>query len=461
MKVEVSVDLENTVNAWFELPPLHLQKLETALTEPRFMVTLIGQGKRFMIAPKLADVLVQLQQKKSPEEAAQNLSLLWQQEVSPEVLRSIIEQQVVPKGMAYRAGQVPRIKIVNAELLRQNQKPLYERLVTGIFRWRLMSARLVGKISSPLTIFYSLFSIILATILILATRWALYSSIDGHFVRQLLLEFTPTEYLLSLGLLIVVILIHEFGHASAQVRFGLPPGAIGFQLFHYIPAFFANVDASWRLKPRQRMVVDIGGIYFQSIAGSVLFLIYLKTQSLPVLSAVLASDVLSVVALNPFLRFDGYWLVADALAVPNLNSLSKKLWSQIFSRMRGREVHSSQAAPLSRMRRILVLWYGLLRHAFWLLLVTFLVLKVPAFVLSASKIIPRLSLLELEGLRTANIPLIAASLIRFVLFTLMALAFGTLLGTLILKFVKWLGGSFGKSSPPQTGETLNSVGRAS
>ena len=457
----MAVDLENTVNVWFELPPLRLQKLETALTEPRFMVTLIGQGKRFMIAPKLADVLVQLQQKKSPEEAAHHLSLLWQQEVSPEFLRDIIEQQVVPKGMAYRAGQVPAVKIVNAELLRQNQKPLYERLVTGVFRWRLISARLVGKISSPLTVFYNLFSVVLAILLIAATRWSLYSSVDGNFVRQLLLQFTPTEYLLSLGWLIVVILIHEFGHASAQIRFGLPPGAIGFQLYHYIPAFYANVDASWRLKPRQRMVVDIGGIYFQSIAGSLLFLIYLQTQSLPVLSAVLASDVLSVVALNPFLRFDGYWLVADALAVPNLNSLSKKLWAQIVSRVRGRDVQSSQATPLSRTRKILVLLYGLLRNAFWVLLVTFLIWKVPAFILSGRKIISQLSLAELEGLRTGNIPLIAASLIRFGLFALMALALGTLLGGLILKFVKWLWSSFGKAAPPQTGSTLNTIGRAS
>src|SRR5215213_1996738 len=443
----MATDLQSGVTGWFELPPLHLQRLETALTEPRFMVTLLGQGKRFMISPKLVNVILELQQKRSPEEAAQNLSLLWQQEVSPEILRHIIEQQVLPRGMAYRAGQAPPVKLSIGELRRRNQKPWHERLMTGVFRWRLMPSGFVGKISSPLTIFYSLFLVALAMLLIVATRWSLYSTVDRHFVRQLLLEFTPSEYLLSLGLLIVVIFIHEFGHASAQVRFGLPAGGIGFQLYHYIPAFFANVDASWRLKPSQRMVVDIGGIYFQSIAGSVLFLIYLQTNSLPVLSAVLASDVLSVVALNPFLRFDGYWLVADALAVPNLNSLSKKLWAQVVSRVRGREGQSSQAAPLSRTRKILVLLYGLLRKAFWLLLVTVLIWKVPVFFLSAWKIIPRLSLLELEGLRTGNIPLIAASLIRFGLFTLMALAFGTLLGGLILKLLKWLWSSFGKASP--------------
>ena len=249
--------------------------------------------------------------------------------------------------MAYPAGQVSP---VNGELRRRSQKPWYERMATGVFRWRLMPARFVGKICSPLTIFYSPFSVVLAMLLIVATRWSLYSNVNPHFVRQLLLDYTPTEYLVSLGLLIGVILIHEFGHASAQILFGLPAGGIGFQLYHYMPAFFANVSASWRLKPSQRMVIDIGGIYFQSIAASMLFLIYLQTQSLPVLSVILASDVLSIVALNPFLRFDGYWLVADALAVPNLHALSRKLWAQVVLRLRGRQIQASQAAPLSRMR---------------------------------------------------------------------------------------------------------------
>ncbi len=435
--MSMAIDVENAVAGWFELPPLQLQKLDTALTEPRFMVTLLGQGKRFMISPKLADVLVQLQQKNSPEEAAENLSLLWQQTVSPEVLRQIIEQQVLPKGMAYRAGELPSIKFTKADLKRQHQKPLYERLVAGVFRWRLMPSSLVGKISSPLTIFYSLFSVILATLLIVATRWLLYTGVDRHFSRQMLLEFTPTEYLVSLGLLIGVVLIHEFGHASAQVRYGLPPGAIGFQFYHYIPAFFANVDASWRLKPSQRMVVDIGGIYFQSIAASVLFLIYLQTHSLPVLSAVLASDLLSLIALNPFLRFDGYWLAADALAVPNLHGLSKKLWTNAVRRLRGREIQASQTTPLSRTRTLLVLLYGLLRNVFWLLLIALLIFKAPAVISHTWRVLSHLSLLELEGLRTGNIPLIAASLIRFALFTLVVLAIGTLFGSLILKLLKW------------------------
>lgn len=453
-------DLMSTDNAslgWFELLPLKLQRLETALTEPRYMVTLIGQGKRFMIAPKLADVIIQLQQKKSPEEAAQNLSLLWQQEVAPEILGRIIEQQLLPRGMVYPSGQEPPAPITVAQLKAKYRQPLLARLLRGQFRWRLMPRNLVGKLCSPLTIFYEPFSVLLAAVLVIATRWSLYASVDRHFVRQVMTEFTPNEYLLSLILLVAVVLIHEFGHASAQLRFGVPAGGIGFQLYHYIPAFFANVDASWRLKPSRRMVVDIGGIYFQSIAGSVLFLVYLQTHFLPVLTTVVASDILSLVALNPFLRFDGYWLVADALAVPNLHSLSKKLWAQFRRRLLGRPVEVADIPPLGRTRAIAVISYGLMRNCFWLFLMGFLLLRAQRVIGGVWATLSKLSVLELEGLKTGNLSLIMASLIRLVLFTLMVLALSTIFASLALSLWKACWRSLSKAGPRRAEATVSSM----
>ncbi len=441
---------ENALSSWFQLLPLKLQKLETALTEPRYMVILIGQGKRFMIAPKLADVIVQLQQNKSPEQAARDLSVLWEQEVAPEALCQIIEQQMLPQGMVCPLGQAPAISDLN-QLKVKKQKPLLERLVIGKFRWQLMPRKVVSTICSPLTVFYEPLSVLLAVLLVVATRWLLYTSIDRRFIRQLVLDFTPNEYLISLALLIAVVLIHEFGHAAAQLRFGLPAGKIGFQLFHYLPAFFTNVDASWRLTPGRRMVVDIGGVYFQSVAGSLLFLVYLETHFLPILTTVLASDILSLLALNPFLRFDGYWLMADALAVPNLSSLSKKLWAQWRRRLRGRKVAAADIPPLSRTRTIAVLAYGLIRNSFWCLLMVVLILKMQSVGSSVGTVIFKLVILELEGLKTGDLSLILASLIRLVLFMLMLLALSTIVVRLLLSFAKWSWNGLGRMwrRPPE------------
>ena len=447
---------ENALSGSFELLPLKLQKLETALTEPRYMVVLIGQGKRFMIAAKLADVIVQLQQKKSLEQAARDLSLLWQQEVAPEALCQIIERQMLPQGMVCPAGQAPPISQLG-QLTAKKQKPLLERLVIGKFRWQLMPRKVVSTICSPLTIFYEPLSVVLAVLLVVATRWLLYASIDRRFIRQLVLDFTPNEYLASLALLIAVVLVHEFGHAAAQLRFDLPAGKIGFQLFHYIPAFFTNVDASWRLTPGRRMVVDVGGIYFQSIAGSLLFLIYLETRFLPILTTVLASDILSLVALNPFLRFDGYWLVADTLAVPNLSSLSKKLWAQFRQRLLGQKVAAADIPPLSRTRTIAVLAYGLLRNSFWCLLMVVLAVKIQSVIANVGGVILKLILFGLQGLKTGDLSVILASFIRLVLLMLMVLALSTIVAGLILKFAKWCWSVLGRMEQRPPEQTVGNV----
>lgn len=449
---------ENATPLRFELPPLRLERMETALTEPRFMVTLVGQGKRLMIAPKLADIIARLQEGKSLDESAQELSLLWEREVTPEVLRGIIEQQLVPRGMAYPQGQVPPPMTPAERLAAAERRPLGERLLAGQFRWRMLSPKTVAKICSPMTYCYEWFSVLLAALMIVATRWLLYTTFDRHFIRQVMTEFSPNEYLLSLLLLVAVVLVHEFGHASAQMRYGLPAGGIGFQLYHYIPAFFANVDASWRLRPRRRMVVDVGGIYFQAVAGSVLFLVYLKTGALPVLTTVVASDMLILIALNPFLRFDGYWLVADALAVPNLRDLSARMLARLWKRFR-REPEEAGLPPLGDARARLVVAYGLLRRCFWLLVGVVLVWRAEQIFAGVWGTLGGLFALELEGLRTGNLPLITASLIRLVLFSLVVLTLGTVLGRTAWELSKSVNGRLRAALKRRGGGAVESVAR--
>jgi putative peptide zinc metalloprotease protein len=427
---------ENAETAQFVMLPLKLERMETALAEARYMVTLVGQGKRFMVASKLADVIMQLQQQQSVEEAAQALSELWQREVTPSLLRSIIEQQIVARGMAYEAGQPPPVIMSVAQRkAEQRRVPLLDRLLSSQFRWRVLPPKAVKFICAPMAVCYERFSIVLAVLMIIATRWMLYTSVDRHFVRQVMVEFTPHEYLASLSLLIIVVLVHEFGHAAAQLRYGLPAGAIGFQLYHYVPAFYANVDASWKLKPARRMLVDIGGIYFQSLAASILFLLYLQTNFVPLLTTVIASDFLSVVAINPFLRFDGYWLLADALGVPNLKDLSKKLLARCWYFLRGRS-DGPKTPALGRTRSTFIVVYALLRYCFWMSLLALLIWRARHIFDAAWGMLDKLLAMEREGLRTGNVALIAASLIRLVLFSLLVLAPCTVLGSMVLRGVR-------------------------
>jgi putative peptide zinc metalloprotease protein len=363
---------------------------------------------------------------------------LWGKDVDAESLRLIIEQQMLRQGLAYRAGQAAPPQ--QAELRRRAEAakpPLRERLLKGHFSWRLMKGRLVGKLCSPMTVLYEPFSVALGLVLVAATRWALYSTLDRHFIQQSMMQFNATEYLANIALLLAVIFIHEFGHAAAQLRFGVPTGGIGFQLYYYIPAFYTNVSASWALKPRQRVVVDAGGIYFQSVAASVLCLAYLQTGALAFLTAAIASDMLCIVSANPFLRFDGYWLLSDALAVPNLQKQSAGALKYCWRRLRGGA--AGEAPLLSGWRTNALAAYAVLQNCFWVVLVFLIGLKARLIVTTAGATLSKFASRGAEGLRAADWRLALASVMQLVLFTLLLLT----TSLLVVRFVAKLYG-FGR-----------------
>jgi putative peptide zinc metalloprotease protein len=425
---------ENEVSGIFSLPPLIVDRIDVALAEPKYMVTLRGQGRRLMIAPKIADVIAQLKQGKSLEEAARDLSEAWGREIGSEDLRFIIEQQMIPRGLAYVGDTAPLTPSLAFQSMKPEKRPIYARVLAGRFQWRLLGRDRVRKICSPLVILYEPLSIILAITLIAATRYMLYAMFDMPFLRQITARATPAEYLLTLALLLGVVLIHEFGHAAAQVRFGLNTGPIGFQLYHYIPAFFADVSNSWKLKSRQRIAIDLGGIYFQSIAASFLYVMYLKTDSIPFLAAAIASDVLCVIAINPLMKFDGYWLVADILAVPNLHEYSERVVRRTFAKLFGRPTKGP--VPVRPVRAALLFTYAIVRNGFWLLLALWIVTKSSLVYRGASIVLSHFYSGILKGIETSDWALTFSSTIRMALFVLLLLTMLSLVFGVALKVAK-------------------------
>ncbi|HST23904.1 MAG TPA: hypothetical protein VLR90_22545 [Blastocatellia bacterium] len=425
---------EDEISYPFSLPPLKIDRLDVALSEPRYMVTLLGPGERMIISPKLADLITELKQDKPIDEIARDLSEYWGKQVSSDDLRFIVEQQMIPCGLAYTRGKAPATAKIASENVTVTKVSLPRRLIDGRFQWRLMSNKLVGKICSPLAVFYEPFSVILALVLILTSRYLLYRDFDNHFFHQVVGRSTPVEYLVSLALLISVVLFHEFGHAAAQVQFGLRTGQIGFQFYHYIPAFFANVSNSWKLKPGQRIVVDIGGIYFQSIAASILYLIYLKTDYIPLLATVIASDTLCIISINPFLRFDGYWLLTDALAVPNLREFSEKLLGRFTARLFKQPVNNN-LPKVSRTRAVILVVYAVVRNCFWLLLTFFIIKQASHIHVAASALLSHFFSLMLKGIEFSDWALFFSSLIRSILSIFLLLTMLSLVVTVARRLV--------------------------
>ena len=111
---------------------------------------------------------------------------------------------------------------------------------------------------------------------------------------------------------------HEVGHAAACRYSGGRPGAIGVGIFVVWPAFYTDVTDSYRLPRAGRLRTDLGGMYFNAVFCLALVAGYLATGFEPLIVAVVAQHVLVVDQFLPWLRLDGYYLMADVIGVADL-----------------------------------------------------------------------------------------------------------------------------------------------
>jgi len=129
------------------------------------------------------------------------------------------------------------------------------------------------------------------------------------------------------GLLVLVFVLavasagfHELGHASACRYGGATPGGMGMGMYLVWPAFYTDVTDSYRLPRRDRLRVDLGGLYFNAVVADVTMLVWLVWR-MDALLLLIALQVLQMVKqLSPIIRADGYHILSDATGVPDLFS---------------------------------------------------------------------------------------------------------------------------------------------
>ncbi len=129
---------------------------------------------------------------------------------------------------------------------------------------------------------------------------------------------------LSAAAIAAVKIAHELGHAVAAKRFGcrVPSMGVGFMLLW--PILYTDTSDTWRLTRRQqRLVVAAAGVAVELAVAALATFLWSFFPEGPVRSVLLllatVSWVMSVaINLNPFMRFDGYFLLSDWLDLPNL-----------------------------------------------------------------------------------------------------------------------------------------------
>ena len=166
---------------------------------------------------------------------------------------------------------------------------------------------------------------VMLTLLIVATAVL---SMHAQTLWELIVSNVNHRWVGGLGSFMIAYLfcstIHEYGHAMACRAFGGSVQRMGVMLYLFIPMAFCDVSDAHRFPEKwKRIVTGAAGIYFQLLLASLAGLAW-AFLSLPagvelILAQIVAITLVATIAnLNPLLKLDGYYILADWLEIPNL-----------------------------------------------------------------------------------------------------------------------------------------------
>jgi len=144
------------------------------------------------------------------------------------------------------------------------------------------------------------------------------------FLSTLLHFFNWSGALMYGAVFCAVKVVHELGHAYTATRFGCRVPTIGVTLMVMMPVLYSDLSDAYRLSSRRkRLWIAAAGVVVELGLAAVATLLwgFLPDGLLRsvVFVAATTSWVMSLaINLNPLMRFDGYYLLADWLGLPNL-----------------------------------------------------------------------------------------------------------------------------------------------
>ena len=137
--------------------------------------------------------------------------------------------------------------------------------------------------------------------------------------------FTWRGMLLMALTISLVKIAHELGHACAAKRYGCRVPTMGIAFLVMWPVLYTDTTDAWKLvSRRQRLVISGAGMLAEMTLAVLATLAWSFLPEGPLRGAVFFVATTSwlvtlTINLSPFLRFDGYYLLADWLGMDNLH----------------------------------------------------------------------------------------------------------------------------------------------
>jgi len=157
----------------------------------------------------------------------------------------------------------------------------------------------------------------------------------NHFSRMM---SSPGYLFLVWALYPLMKIVHELSHAFFLKKWGGAVPEFGITLLLFTPVPYVDASDSWLFTSKiQRMLVSLAGILAELAVAAIAIVLWVLTEP------GLVHDIAFIVFLtgtvstilfnaNPLLKFDGYYVLADLLEIPNLYSRSQKYHLYLLKR---------------------------------------------------------------------------------------------------------------------------------
>ncbi|MGB7327432.1 MAG: peptidase M50 [Rubripirellula sp.] len=175
--------------------------------------------------------------------------------------------------------------------------------------------------------------------------------------------FYPSSWCWWLGVWIALKLVHELAHAIACHRQGGEVGEAGLVFILFAPIAYVDVTSCWRMPSRRaRISVSAAGMFAEWVIASLAMVAWsLAPDSVQwrfLMSNIIITAGLSTIIFNAnvLMRFDGYFILADLIEVPNLAAEGNSSLARVIRRwLVGEDV---AGGTLMGWRKHFVLGYG-------------------------------------------------------------------------------------------------------
>jgi putative peptide zinc metalloprotease protein len=195
------------------------------------------------------------------------------------------------------------------------------------------------------------------------------------------LVLAPNNLLLLAVVYPAIKLLHELGHAFATKRWGGEVHELGIMLLVFMPVPYVDASGASAFRDKKRrMLVGAAGMMVELFLAAIALFVWLSVD--PGWVRAIAFNVILIGSVstlffnaNPLLRFDGYFIFADAVELPNLAARSTQYLGYLTQRyLFG--VTQAQSSAGTRGERVWFFIYGIAAFCYRFVVTTAIILFV-------------------------------------------------------------------------------------